>query len=282
MLRLELLNTALRGKRFQFKDGLTLGSGADAVIRAQHPELLPLHLRLYMDGAKAMAEVAVKDARLIVNGKDVLRAELKHFDELVVGPLRLRVLDESRTSQGQLRLDSLLADYEQKQMEDVLDFAKEDLFYLVTKDPTLKRAISFVIPSKDRFIDNAQAFLARLVRGSGADEEKIDAFMTCAKELVLNAHRHGHKYDETRKIVLRYRDDGRKLRLTVEDQGEGFDHRSILDAAQSKDAAAAARERYQAGGFGGLGFKLITKMADDLKYNDKGNIVTFSVLKKSL
>ena len=26
--------------------------------------------------------------------------------------------------------------------------------------------------------------------------------MTCAKELILNAHRHGHEYDETRTITF--------------------------------------------------------------------------------
>ena len=48
-----------------------------------------------------------------------------------------------------------------------------------------------------------------------------------------------------------------------------------------KNAAQAARERYQAGGFGGLGFQLVTKLADELVYNEVGNQVTFVIKKAS-
>jgi anti-sigma regulatory factor (Ser/Thr protein kinase) len=65
----------------------------------------------------------------------------------------------------------------------------------------------------------------------------------------------------------------------VVDDGTGFDHKSVIEAMQRKDAAQAARERYQAGGFGGLGFKLITQLADELVYNESGNQVTMTVRK---
>jgi anti-sigma regulatory factor (Ser/Thr protein kinase) len=122
-------------------------------------------------------------------------------------------------------------------------------------------------------------FLSRVVKQSGADEPQIDAFMTCAKELILNAHRHGHKYDETKQVTVRYRDQGGKLVLIVEDQGEGFDHQAVLAAVRSKDAATAARERYLAGGFGGLGFQLITRLSESLVYNKAGNHVTVTIAK---
>jgi serine/threonine-protein kinase RsbW len=211
-----------------------------------------------------------------------MQHQLRHRDELVIGPLRLRVIDESQVSHAGLKLDMLLDEIESEQGGEIFDFAKEDLFYLVSKDPGLKRSLNFVIPSKDRFIDQAQVFLARLVKSLSMDEQQIDAFMTCMKELILNAHRHGHKYDETKKIVLRWRDLGDKIQLTIEDEGPGFDHKTVLGGVNEKDAASAARERYLAGGFGGLGFKLITKMSDTLIYNDKGNVVCFSVQKKAV
>jgi anti-sigma regulatory factor (Ser/Thr protein kinase) len=105
--------------------------------------------------------------------------------------------------------------------------------------------------------------------------------VTCAKELILNAHRHGHKYKEDKIITLRFRDDGASLRLTIEDEGEGFDHQKVLGGVKQKDAAQAARERYLAGGFGGLGFQLICKLSNELTYNAKGNVVVFSVLKSA-
>ncbi len=168
----------------------------------------------------------------------------------------------------------------QEASDTLYDFAREDLFYLTTKDPALRTRINFVIPSKDKFIDQAQVFLARLVKGGNVDEQQVDSFMTCAKELILNAHRHGHAYDESKRITLRFRDAGDRISLTILDEGKGFDHSALLAKVNEKDAAQAARERYQAGGFGGLGFKLITKLAKDLTYNEAGNQVTFTVLKQ--
>ena len=278
MLKLEVLNTAFKGKQFKVKPGLMIGRGAECQIRAQSDELQDAHVRFYEDHDRQMVEVANEKARLFVNGKDVMRSEIRHNDQLVVGPLRLKIIDDTRVSQS-LRLDQLLSEMETNSIDEIHDFAKEDLFYLSTKDPTLRQSVSFVIPSKDKFIDQAQVFLARLVKQCDMEEPKVDSFMTCAKELILNAHRHGHKYDEGKQIILRYRDRGDRVSLTIEDQGPGFDHSSIVSAIKSKDAAEAARERYQAGGFGGLGFKMITNMSDELAYNPAGNIVTFSVFK---
>jgi len=282
MIKLEVLNTAFKGKRFAFREGLTVCSGAAATIRAQHEGLEEVHARFYSsDKGKPMVEIGCDKAHLFVNGKDVMRSELRHNDEITVGPLLFKVLDAGRTSSPAIRIDQLMSDLEKNQEDEVHDFASQDLFYLTTKDPALRARINFTIPSKDRFIEQAQAFLARMVKQSEMDEEQVDAFMTCAKELILNAHRHGHKHDETKKILIGYRDTGERLSLSIQDEGTGFDHKTVLDVIVNKDAAQAARERYKAGGFGGLGFKLITKLAPDLKYNEAGNQVTFSVPKKA-
>lgn len=280
MIKLEVLNTAFKGKRFTFKDGITLGSGAQAVIRAQHPEMQELHARFYTEAGKPMIEATGDKARIYINGKDVMRTALRHGDELQVGPLRFKVMDANMMSSNSLRIDQLMEKMEQSEDDDILDFAKEDLFYLTTKDPTLRERIAFSMPSRDRFIDQAQVFLARLVKQCGMEEEQVEAFMTCAKELILNAHRHGHKYDESKTVTIRYRDLGNRIQVSIEDQGPGFDHKALLNSVRAKDAATAARERYQAGGFGGLGFQLITRMASELTYNDLGNRVTFVITKK--
>lgn len=279
VLKLEVLNPSFKGKTFKFKDGLTLGTAESCQIRAQHAELKPVHMKMFFEDGKSFVEIGQDDAHIFVNGKDVMRSELRHNDLVSAGPIKFKVVDDTMVSRTALRLDSLLAQSDTEANEEVFDFAKEDLFYRTTKDPSLRSCINFVIPSKDKFLDQAQVFLARLVKNSGGAEEQIDAFMTCAKELILNAHRHGHKYDETKKVIIRYRDTGTALTLTIEDQGPGFDHRKVLDALLGKDAATSARERYQAGGFGGLGFQLITKLTSELKYNDLGNSVTFTVSK---
>jgi len=285
--QLEFINTAMRGKTVPIKDGLLVGSGAECRIRANHPELRAAHARFQL-ATSLIIEAAETGAPIQVNGRAVVRADLRHRDELTIGPLRMRVVEilpepASRPvgrGSGVMSLDALLAEAANGE-EEVFDFAKEDLFYRSGKEPALRKRIAFVIPSKDKYLDQAQVFLTRLVKNSGADEMQVDNFMTCAKELVLNAHRHGHQYDESKKVIIRFRDDDRDLTLIIEDEGPGFDHRQVLAAVREKDAATAARERYLAGGFGGLGFQLITKLSKNLVYNDKGNIVTFSVSKKA-
>ncbi len=282
VLKLEFLNASFQGQRVPFKEGLTIGSGPTCKVRAQHPEIKPVHLRCFYDNGVPMVEIGQQDAHLYLNGEDVVRSEVRHGDKLRVGPIKMQLVDEKVETRAHQRIDQLLEVAEQvAEQEEVHDFAKEDLFYLIGKDQKLRQRINFVIPSRDKFIDQAQSFLARLVKHANAEEEQVDAFMTCAKELILNAHRHGHKYDETKFVILRYRNDKDELRLTIEDQGTGFDHKKILDAVREKDAAQAARERYQAGGFGGLGFQLICKLTKELTYNKKGNVVTFVVAKKA-
>ncbi len=168
---------------------------------------------------------------------------------------------------------------EEGEDQETYDFVREDLFYLTSKDPYLRRRICFTIPSRDRFLESAQSFLLKLAKTSGIDEMKLEAFITCAKELILNAHRHGHKYDETKTITIRFRDLGEELELRITDQGNGFDHKKILDSVRNLSAAEAARQRYQSGGFGGLGFQMICRLADRLKYNTEGNEVIVSVKK---
>ena len=278
MIKLKVENTQLKGKSIKLHDGFTIGSSKDAGIRAQHESMSANHARFIEEEPdRFFVEIIDKEAHLFINGKDVLRSELRHNDILKVGPLRFRVVDSKASSPAASRLDELLDKFESDAEQEIYDFAREDLFYLTTKDPYLRKRIAFTIPSKDRFIDSAQSFLSRLVRQSGIDEMKLEAFMTCAKELILNAHRHGHKYDESKVITLKYRDLGNQVELTIEDTGEGFDHKSILDEVRNLSAAQAARKRYQSGGFGGLGFQMISRLADKLKYNEAGNVVTLAV-----
>lgn len=278
-LKIEVLNSAHKGKQIPLKDGMLVGSAPECQIRAQHPALLPHHARFLLERDQAWIEALDDGSKVVVNGQEVTRAQLFHKDVLIVGPVRLKVVDDNRASQAALNLDDLLAGTEIAGNDAVYDFAKEDLFFLSSRDPNLRRRVVFTIPSRDKFLDQAQVFLARLVKQSGATEERVDAFMTCAKELILNAHRHGHQYDESKQITLRFQDTGDDFILTIEDQGAGFDHRKALDQVRATDAATAARERYLAGGFGGLGFQLITRLTDEIVYNEAGNVVTFRIRK---
>ena len=283
MLRLVIANSAMAGKRIRVHDGMTIGTDAKCKIKVKHTSLCPIHaifsVRDENGLVKTSIEVGEQEAHIYVNSRDVMHSELRDGDKLKVGPLHFDVVDENSISRSST-LDNLLAhlDEESEEVDNTCyDFAKEDLFYLTSKNQSLRRHVRFKIPSRERFIDQAQQFISRLAHKSGMDEMKIEAFMTCTKELVLNAHRHGHKFDENKDIEILYQDFGDSLGLTITDEGPGFDHRKVIGDATGVDAAQAARDRYKAGGFGGLGFQMITRMADKLEYNDSGNQVHFVI-----
>ena len=278
MVQLEVLNSRAKGKKFRIQREITIGSAPSCSIRVSSEGMSPEHARISLRDHRPFLEVVDEEAHVFVNGRDVLSSELQHQDQIKIGPLRFKVIDEKVISSTVNRLDQLLDNLNSD--DEVYDFATEDLFYLTNKDPALRKAINFKIPSRDRFIDQAQQFLARLIRQAEVDEMKTEAFMTCTKELILNAHRHGHEYDESKTIVIRYRDRGDHVQLTIEDEGAGFDHASILDKVRNLSPADAARLRYQEGGFGGLGFQMICRMSDSIEYNAVGNVVTFSVTKE--
>lgn len=94
------------------------------------------------------------------------------------------------------------------------------------------------------------------------------------REAIGNAQRHGHKYNPKLPIEFHYQQLPQRLVLRVKDQGEGFDYRTMLEKKKQTRAIDAARERYQEGGYGGLGIMLMLKCVDKLEYNDTGTELT--------
>ncbi|MGP1576463.1 MAG: cyclic nucleotide-binding domain-containing protein [Treponema sp.] len=118
------------------------------------------------------------------------------------------------------------------------------------------------------------------------------AFLGAMMELLLNAVEHGNckiSYEEKtqwlkegkdilaliklkrldpeinkKKILITYDISPKRTRITIADDGDGFDWRSALDAP------------FKAG-LHGMGIKMSQTFVQDMVYNDKGNEVSFSV-----
>ena len=70
--------------------------------------------------------------------------------------------------------------------------------------------------------------------------------------------------------------DKEKITVTVEDEGEGFDHAAYRSKLGDNAPVSAARQRHADGGVGGLGIYLMDRCADRLDYNDVGSRVTIT------
>lgn len=84
-----------------------------------------------------------------------------------------------------------------------------------------------------------------------------------ARELILNAIDHGNQNDPAREVVCQCERQGEVVRVTVEDQGEGFDP-SVLDMRIPEDPVRRTRR----------GYVLVNALSKTLEFNEKGNRVT--------
>ena len=88
--------------------------------------------------------------------------------------------------------------------------------------------------------------------------------LVVARELLLNALQHGNAYNPGSEINVTLRTVGKSaIRLTVEDEGEGFDYRSLNFAIPDDPRTLDKR-----------GYVLIHALAESLTFNDSGNRVT--------
>ncbi len=95
-----------------------------------------------------------------------------------------------------------------------------------------------------------------------SDDEIFDIKLVLS-ELLINAAKHGNKFDKDKKIKLYYNITKEKIITRIYDEGDGFDHKEISDYDDR-----LLEEN-------GRGIILVSSIADRVKYIGKGNIVEF-------
>jgi serine/threonine-protein kinase RsbW len=84
------------------------------------------------------------------------------------------------------------------------------------------------------------------------------------EEAIVNAIRHGHRFDASRQVEVRYRLTEDSLLVEVEDEGPGFVLANVPDPLAPENVE---RE-------GGRGLYLMRCYMTSVRYNDSGNCVT--------
>ncbi|MBP1665636.1 MAG: putative anti-sigma regulatory factor, serine/threonine protein kinase, partial [Bacteroidetes bacterium] len=85
-------------------------------------------------------------------------------------------------------------------------------------------------------------------------------------EAVNNAITHGNKANPQKLVDVEIEFDDDEIRITVSDEGEGFRPDKIPDPTLPENIEELS----------GRGVFLMTKLADSIKFNEKGNSVTMS------
>ena len=83
----------------------------------------------------------------------------------------------------------------------------------------------------------------------------------CLEEALINAMKYGNRLLKDLNVDLEVEATADELRLTVQDQGSGFDVKKLEDCTEEKNLF---RNR-------GRGVYLIHQLMDEVRYNEKGN-----------
>jgi len=98
------------------------------------------------------------------------------------------------------------------------------------------------------------------------------------RELYLNAFHHGNRGDEKRKILVKSYVDCSGYRIVIEDEGEGFDRRTVADpVGKMEEIFHRGIEREYTHG---RGIVIAEQFTDSLEYNEKGNAVSLKLKRK--
>ncbi len=114
-----------------------------------------------------------------------------------------------------------------------------------------------------RIVENA---IDEMTGAIGINQDNYGKILVATLEAVNNAIKHGNKEipEKLVDVVIEYIDN--ELRISVTDQGEGFDPARIPDPTLPANIEELS----------GRGVFLMTKLSDKITFNEKGNSVTMS------
>ena len=96
-----------------------------------------------------------------------------------------------------------------------------------------------------------------------ASEADVFDIRLCLEEVLINAIKHGNKFNENYKVRISSIFNNDSVTISVEDQGNGFDHNKVPDPAKEEHLLRT----------GGRGIFLIKHLMDKVEFNKKGNII---------
>ena len=126
---------------------------------------------------------------------------------------------------------------------------------------------------------NSRVDLANLVhaasdeicRLAGIDEDSMLNLGLALREATVNAMKHGNKLIEEKPVLVTFDLDGKRLEVTIHDQGEGFDFRRDVDPRLPENLEKT----------NGRGLFLIRNFVDDVRYSHVPGVgTTLSLIKK--
>jgi serine/threonine-protein kinase RsbW len=114
-----------------------------------------------------------------------------------------------------------------------------------------------------RIVENA---IDEISTEIGFNQDNYGKILVSTLEAVNNAIIHGNKKDESKSVEIEISFKRSILRISVEDEGKGFKPKEIPDPTKPENIENLS----------GRGVFLMSKLADKIEFNEKGNKVTMS------
>ena len=98
-----------------------------------------------------------------------------------------------------------------------------------TKTSPLPATITRILASTLESADRAESYALEMARGCGLGEITLEHIGLAVHEIMTNAIVHGNRSDIQKAVVLTISRTDHELRITICDQGEGFDPDRLRD-----------------------------------------------------
>jgi serine/threonine-protein kinase RsbW len=89
--------------------------------------------------------------------------------------------------------------------------------------------VTLEIASRLDLLDTVQSVLTHLAALLGFDDDSVHYMGVAVRESVINAIKHGNRFDEHKTVVIAFSVGGGEMAIRIRDQGEGFEPGAVRD-----------------------------------------------------
>jgi serine/threonine-protein kinase RsbW len=123
---------------------------------------------------------------------------------------------------------------------------------------SFERKFTLQVPSSTENLAMIREFVTAVGRQAHLEETDISNLELAVDEACANVIEHAYGHDITKEVVVRAKFDDESMRISVIDEGRGFDP----DKTPQDSVEQLIHERKS----GGLGIRLIKKLMDEVSY----------------
>jgi len=124
-------------------------------------------------------------------------------------------------------------------------------------------SLSLTLTSDPKNLERLEPFVRDLVLRHGLSSSQSHDILLCLTEAVINGIKHGNAYNPRKKVSIRCQCISDKLKVTVTDEGQGFDFSKIPDPTEGQNVMEP----------GGRGVHIMRNLADNFEHREEGRTV---------